>query len=121
MPDKPTPRQRRILRLVRRYQRLMGLDRWDVTVRFEVDKEDAAGCSADDEYLRAMLSFDLNGFPPEDDDTFVRHELLHCVVWEMLRVAEGLAGENEAAKEAVRAANERCVTMLERMPIWQAK
>ena len=116
-PARATARQRKLLRLVRRYQQLLGLERWDITVTFEPDK-DLAGCAADDEYMRATLAFDLNQIPPEDDDATVRHEALHIVLWETVRVMDKLAGRDRVARELVRAARERCVTLLERAPLW---
>lgn len=110
-------KQHRITSLVRRYQRLMGLSQWRIYIKFGRCREGAA-CVADDEYLRATLYFDLNEITDEDVELTVRHELLHCHTWELLRVAEHLASKDRNAKEMVRAANERIVTELERMPIW---
>ena len=111
-------RQRRIRKLVERYQRLMALDHWMLTLRFESEPSGAA-CAADDEYLQATLVFDLDTLAEADDDATVRHELSHCLTWELLRCAEHLAGERPDALEMVRAASERCTTMIERMRIWQ--
>lgn len=113
-----TPRERKVLRLVRQYQRLMGLHQWDITVQFAADKS-VASCNADDEYMQAVLTFDLERLAPSDDAATVRHELLHCMTWELIRVAEHLARSDRMAKEMIRAASERCTTLLERMPVWR--
>lgn len=110
---------RRIEQLVRHYQALTGLERWDITVEFAPDKDEAA-CSADDEYMRATLTFDLGRIEPAYDEDYVRHEILHCHTWELLRVAEQLAKHDKVALEMVRAASERCTTLLERMPVWRS-
>lgn len=107
-----------MLALVRKYWRAIGLTNWDISVQFAPDP-DGAACSADDEYLRATLTFDLARIPAGEEAEFVRHELLHAVTWELLRVAEHLAGDDRIACESVRAANERCTTLLERMPVWR--
>lgn len=119
MANSVATRQRRVLALVQRYQRLLGLERWQIHVMFEAD-EDGAACSADDEYLRADICFDLTKIDEANEAGTVRHELLHCLTWEMLRVAEHLAKRDRVALEMVRAASERTVTLLERMPIWDA-
>ena len=113
-----TKRERAVLALVRRYRRAIGLTNWDIHVRFEPDPAGAA-CNADDEYLRATLTFDLTRIPAGEEAEFVRHELLHAVTWELLRVAEHLAQDDRVALESVRAASERCTTLLERMPVWR--
>ncbi len=117
-------RERRVLALVRFYQRWMGLGNWDLKVRFSDkgcgEKEEAgAACTASDEYLQATLYFDLDRIPAGEEPDFIRHELAHCLTWELLRVAEHLAGEDKNAQEMVRAASERCTTLVERMPIWR--
>jgi len=112
-----TRRQQRILRLVKKYQRLMGLNNWDITITFASDKM-AAGCNADDEYLQALISFDLDKIAPADETSTVRHELAHCLNWELVRVAEHLAKRDKLAHEMIRAASERSTTLIERMPIW---
>ena len=113
-----TARQQHILALVKRYQRLMGLADWHIDVVFCAEKEGAA-CSADDEYLQAIVHFDTTVLKPADDAEVVRHELAHCLTWELLRVAEHLAKGNEIALEMIRAASERCTTLVERMPVWR--
>lgn len=100
----------------------MGLAQWDIAVRFERSDDmepEAAACNADDEYLRATLYFDLEHSDPSDDQGNVIHELAHCLTWELLRVAEHLAGRDRNAKEMVRAASERCTTLIERIPLWR--
>ena len=119
MTPRPSSRVRKILRLVARYKRLLGLDLWTIEVKFTPDKRDKAGCSADDEYMSAELFFDLAEIAPEEDETYVRHEMLHIPTWELLRVADFLAGKDKTAQELVRAARERVTTLLERAPLWE--
>lgn len=114
-------RQQKILALVHHYQVRMGLERWELHVAFAACRATAA-CSADDEYLYAELVFDLARMTdPAYDADVVRHELLHCLTWELVRVGDLLAGKDKHARELVRAANERCTTLLERMPVWRKR
>lgn len=117
IPPKLKRRQQRILRLVRYYQELTGLGQWQIEVMFGREK-DGAACAADDEYLQAMLYFDLDNLNEADEERIVLHEILHCHTWELVRVSDLMAGRDKHAKEMVRAARERCTTLLERMPVW---
>jgi hypothetical protein len=98
----------------------MGLERWHIIVKFEPEKDEAS-CDADDEYLWATLTFDLSRIDPDYDEDYVRHELAHCLMWELGRVGEHLARKDRNALELVRAASERCTTLVERMPVWGRK
>jgi len=96
----------------------MGLEHWDLRVLFGEERA-RAGCVADDEYLYAEITFDLKRIHPSEDEDIVRHEMAHCLTWELVRIGDLLAGKDKHAKELVRAANERCTTLIERMPVWR--
>lgn len=112
--------------MVKHYQRLMGMDLWELTCIFgklsenPSDQPSSAGCSADPEYCTAVLYFDLERMKLTDDqpDACVRHELLHCFLWSLAALAEDWAGDDPGRKKFVKYLEEHATTMLERMPVW---
>lgn len=115
MSDRPqgSRRERHVLRCVSRYQRLLGLDRWNIRVIFgPVDPADPlcyAAAESQPEYSQSTLFFDIahpNFGRKESIDHLVRHELLHVVVSPMSR------DDSDMPEEQV-------VTMLERAPFWR--
>jgi hypothetical protein len=116
-----TERQRRVMRLAKRYAKLLGVNRWyqSVKILFDDQMEDRASCSADPEYLEAVVRFNLDRITEGEEEAFIRHELLHCLVWPLCHTSDFLAGDNAAANEMVRLANERVTSWLEHMPLWE--
>jgi hypothetical protein len=112
-------RKRRVIQLAKRYRRLLGLERWDIAIVFDDRMEDRANCAADPEYFEATVKFNLERIEDGDEECYVRHELLHCILWPLCHCADFLARENRVANEMVRLANERVTSCLERMPLWE--
>ncbi|MFQ5888058.1 MAG: hypothetical protein ACE5HY_05125 [Candidatus Hydrothermarchaeales archaeon] len=102
-------------RLLKKYQKLTGIDDWDIRLKFYT--ENVADCEARPEYLDAVLYLDLDKIPPEELDSWIRHEVLHCLVWSLAHLAETLT-KTKTEKELVRIEEEKLVTLLERMSIW---
>lgn len=103
---------------VRALARALALSDWELQVvpqaNTRLDGEDLAGCTAQPEYKRARIYFDLGRIPPEELDQFIIHELMHCHVWELVNLAERLAA-TPTEREAIRCAEERLTTVLERL------
>lgn len=115
----------RIRQLVKSYQRRMGLDGWDIDVRFVkglmTEGEKVTGtCEARHRYQDAVLEFDLAQIAEtgEDADKLVRHEMLHIFSFELAHLAELWAGSEPVRQRVVEESNERLTTMLERMRVW---
>ena len=105
----------------------MGLEAWEITVRFvndlQVDGQPVTATSeARHRYQDAVLEFDLKRTREtgENLDRLVRHELLHIFTHELSHLAELWAGEEPVRQRLVEEVNERATTMLERMPMWEA-
>lgn len=120
-----TATRQQVRRLVRKYQRLMGLDGWYLEVEFETGLHVAgepltATCEARHRYQDAILTFDLRRIKQtgEDLDLLVRHEMLHIPTYEISTLAEWWAGDEPTRQKLVEAATEFATTLLERMPVW---
>ena len=116
-------REARVLKLVKHYQRLLGLDRWTIKVHFGEIADAKATCEAEPEYTKATIRFDLESFPEEEDHEYIIHELLHCHVWVLSGLASAFISAmpgpaDKVAKEMLREAEERLTSLLEKMPVW---
>jgi len=103
---------------IKRLAEALGLGDWEFQiVRQEYaakDVSDLAGCQAKPEYKSAVLYFDVARIPPEELDSYIIHELLHCHIWELVALTDKLA-TTPAEREAIRLAEERLTTTLERL------
>jgi hypothetical protein len=113
--------QRQIRRLVRKYQALLGLERWTIKIVFSNTTRDRANVIAQEEYHEATVTFNLKRMREMDDDPdkMVRHEILHIPTWPMVHVSDHLAGTDKAKLEMARLAQERVVAWLESAPLWE--
>jgi len=106
----------RIREVFEDYRELMGLHRW--VIRFANGRPDdldpcKGACLAMPEYREATLVFDLERFETGDDiEEMVVHEMVHCLTWEIVHVAEVLAMDDPRLKEWVRFTEERHTTDL---------
>ena len=114
-----------IRKLVAKYQRLMGLDTWDIEVRFEKDLQvDGVPVTATSDsrhrYQDSILTFDLARIHQTRErlPALVRHEMLHIFTQELSSLAEQWAANEPVRQQLVEETNERATTMLERMVIW---
>lgn len=110
-------RRRDILRLVRAIKPLLGLEAWTIEVRFDEQLEAIAQCSADPEYLQAVLVFRPRAIPKGEAMSYVVHELGHCVTWPICHWAEMLAAKDKVKLEQCRIEEERLTTALERIVV----
>jgi hypothetical protein len=103
---------------IKKHRDLLGLEGWDIIVSFEeVEGNMCMQTSAEPEYYKVSIDVDLRGLNDSDIDLYVRHELLHAVLWMYTHLAENLAGRKN--RKLIRGMEERLVTDLERMPFWE--
>jgi hypothetical protein len=115
----PAQLNQKINALVKKWRKRMMLDRWTMRVKIgyfnDADDRSKAANASLPEYEDAELYFDVARIAPNEDlEELVVHELVHSLVSPLVQAGDKLAGENEAAKELVRAANERSTTWITR-------
>lgn len=101
--------------LVETWRPRLHLDRWNINVDFDSERESAASCEALEEYCTGTVYFNLEQMDDAPIERYVVHELLHCHVNVLASVALTLAGNSKIKKEMVRRAEESLVTLLERL------
>lgn len=70
----------------------LGLDRWSLLCQAGPIENATASCSADPEYKKACLQFDVDSMDTGDDlDEVITHEMTHCHTWPLHTLAEQLA------------------------------
>lgn len=115
-------KQRAIERLVKRYAVVLNLADWDIGIEWhEKNDEFTAACNADPEYQKVVLKFVPTEIPQADLPRFVRHELLHAVLWPLNHVGFHLANDDPTKDEMVRLAMEAVTTHLEKLSVWDAE
>lgn len=120
LPDEHRALAREAVRLVRLYVRAMGLESWDISIAF-APLEDGGAAAGATPYFSAHLVFDLGTLAgrPEELRVFVRHELLHCVLFLLTNAASHLA-ETEERRALLRDLEETVTSVLDRMPVWDS-
>ena len=116
--DVLTPFETNVLASFKRHIALMLVDDWYITIKFESVEGEAMECEVATEYRNAKISVDskqLEG-QPEYIDHYVRHEILHIIVWNFFDIAGTLAYKNAAA--ALVKLEESVIDRLEHMPLW---
>ena len=115
MADRLT--RRTVTARVRYWQRRLGLGAWSITVQYGPDHEEGseASCMAMPEYGSAIVQFDLKAIGPDELDSYITHELLHCYCWPLANAAHALCQGDAAKLEWVRTEEETLVTNLERL------
>ena len=104
-----------IARRLKRLAKQLALDHWNFELIVEEsDLRDAAGCEAKPEYFDARIFVNVAKVTDAEIDEYLVHELLHCHVWELTHLAEKLA-TTDTEREAIRMAEERLTTQLERL------
>ena len=106
----------KVLRSLKKYERLLGLDRWWITVKWK-NCDKTMETVAEPEYLQAEIAVDLTKLKEEDIDEYTRHELFHVLLWLYTSIAEIGKGGTEHA--VLRLIEERTVTEFEKMPLWE--
>ena len=114
---RPKVAKREILRLVKLWQRRLGLDAWKLTIVVQAaagEDDGIAHARAQPEYRQATLFFDPFAIDPPDLEATVCHELCHLILWKAFRLTEQLAGDNQHFIAASRWEEEEATTHLER-------
>lgn len=104
---------RQAVRAVKKWQKVLHLEDWTLTVIVAPQNDCEACCLASPEYRAAKIMFDPVKVAPDELDTYAKHEMIHCVVWPLASVAHTLAKDDAVALEWVRQAEEGLTTALE--------
>lgn len=112
-----------IVKSLQWHAKVLGLDRWDIGVGWrKVDGGNyAMECEAEWEYYKADIFIDLSRAVEGKIkylDEYIRHELLHAIVWPLGQMAEKLALGSEGIQGIATMLEERVVSDLERAPFW---
>ena len=99
---------------------LMLKDDWYITISF-VENEIDGECMATEafpEYRKASIEVFLPGLTEQWEylDHYVRHELLHIIIWNFFDIAGTLAYKN--VSKALGKLEEQVIYLLEHMPLW---
>jgi hypothetical protein len=107
--------RRSIKSRVKHWQKKLLLGDWKITVVVGVpDDGSRANCDASPEYKEATLTFDPDRIPtdPKELDSWIIHELTHCVTWPLETLAEQW-GRSESQYQFARSTAESVVTNFE--------
>jgi hypothetical protein len=117
--DTLTEFERSIITSFEKHLELMFADEWYIDIIFEPVVGEAMETGAYPEYRRAEISVDSPQLlkKPDDVDSFVRHELLHILIWSWFDIAGTLAYKN--AEKALAKIEEAVIDRLEHMPAWE--
>lgn len=108
-----------VVKSFKKHVALMLVDDWYITIKFGPLEDEAMECEVATEYRNAKIGVDsaqLAG-QPEYIDNYVRHEILHIIVWNFFDIAGTLAYKNAAA--ALVKLEESVIDRLEHMPLWK--
>jgi hypothetical protein len=99
------------------WRKRLHLEGWKIGVTFEPDEkeESEASCLAQPEYAAAVVRFDLAKIHPDEIDSYIVHELLHCHVWALANFGNSACADDPVKLEALRHHEESLVTSLERL------
>lgn len=106
-------------RLIARWKPLLGLERWDIKLRYhpgveeETDedwKSSYAYTVADPGYSSAVVTFNLYNIPPEQLENTVVHELCHVLTKPMESIVDDTLGKK--FEETARQLEESLVSSL---------
>lgn len=112
-------KEAQVKRLLLKWAGKLGLGDWDVDVVFpEANYKDTANCDAAPEYKQAVVYLNLTKIDESHLQDYIRHELLHAILWPLASIANDLARGDAVLLEQVRKAEERVCTDLETMPLW---
>ncbi len=127
--DSPAPSDpniaEKVLEYARYYEQLLGLEKWRIYFYWRLateyeDPEDAretaAETKADPEYYKARVFFNLDRPQLDLLEEDVRHEMLHCFTWQFVSMIQTLTYTR--AKAAVTKLEEKFVSDLEMLPLW---
>ena len=114
--------RRQLVARVRHWRTRLNLDDWDiyVSIRNPGDGDDAE-CDAEPQYKRATIRFNLDQVPADELDGFVAHELCHCPLEKLGRLALAWAGDDPIKQRIVLETEDEAVTHFERVVVALAK
>lgn len=98
-------------RLVKKHTMTMRLVDWLIQADAAA-LDHVADCESNPEYKTAKLRFCVEKIPAQEAESFVIHELAHCHVEGLARVATSLACRDERLLEWIRSEEERLTTMI---------
>lgn len=110
--------EEQVAKSLNKHIELMLADSWYITLEFTTVEGEAMECTVKQEYRKAEINVDtaqLEG-QPEYIDHYIRHELLHILVWNFFDIAGTLAYKNAA--DALVKLEESVIDRLEHMPLW---
>jgi hypothetical protein len=104
---------------LKKHVKLMMADDWDLTLEFRKVEDEAAETEVKPEYRRAVIAIDTEkmAHEPEHIDHYLRHEILHIIVWNFFDIAGTLCYKNTG--EALLKLEESVIDRLEHMPMWK--
>jgi len=107
-----------VLSSLTRHLALMGLDHWNIKIQWvSVDEKFVMETEVQPEYYKATISIDLPELKLPYLNEYIRHECFHIILWQYTETAETLA-PTKKSKAVIRKLEERTVSDLERMPLW---
>jgi hypothetical protein len=116
-----TELEQQIVKAFEQHIELMLQDEWYITIKFAKmpAEDDCMETLAKPEYRTAEVTVDTEGIgaQPEYINNYVRHELLHVLVWSFFDIAGTLSYKN--SKDALIKLEEEVIGRLEHMPLWK--
>jgi len=114
-----TSDEEKIVKAFKEHIALMLKDDWYITVKFAAVEEDyGMETEAKPEYRKAIITVDIAQIKDQWEylNHFIRHELLHIIVWNFFDIAGTLAYKNTS--KAMEKLEEQVIYLLEHMPLW---
>jgi hypothetical protein len=98
---------------------LMLKDDWYISLDFTKVEGECMATEAFPEYRKATIEVDIPGLTEQWEylNHYVRHELLHIIVWNFFDIAGTLAYKN--VDRALVKLEESVIFLLEHMPLWE--
>lgn len=113
--------EQKVVAAFKQHISLMLQDEWYITIKFApmTGDDDCMETLAKPEYRTAEVTVDSEGIEkqPEYINHYVRHELLHVLVWSFFDIAGTLSYKNTSA--ALIKLEEEVIGRLEHMPLWE--
>jgi hypothetical protein len=113
-----TPDEARVVAAFEEHIELMLHDDWYITVHFTEVEGECMATEAFPEYRKATVDVHIEGIREQWEylNHYVRHELLHVIVWNFFDIAGTLAYKNVG--RALGKLEEQVIYLLEHMPLW---
>ncbi len=106
---------------LRAYQKLFGLQDWNIKIGWNMDDGEDSGeaeCASTPEYFSANIHFNLNSIKTKKAvREVVVHELFHVVLSEYTNLAKRLV--DKKGRRSLEYSEERLVSTIERWKMWK--